>query len=203
MHLKWAWGLPAPGSCWRVCSEVYPPAAAVWLISWLISVHAQLSSQQIREICYKLWDPPTHNSVSNSLSVPELWHLYPHPRKMPLFAWLHSSHTLVKWCSKFSKPGFSNTWTMNFQLFKLVLQKAEEPEIKMPTSLGSWKKQESSRKTSTSALLTTPKSLTVWITTNWKNLKEMGIPDHMTCWGHAQIEWTSASSQVWSGRLPW
>ena len=42
---------------------------------------------------------------------------------------LHSSHTLVKYCSKFSKPGFSNTWTMNFQMFKLVLEKAEEPEI--------------------------------------------------------------------------
>ena len=51
-------------------------------------------------------------------------------------------------------------------MFKLDLEKAEEPEIKMPTSIGSLRKQESSRKTSTSALLTTPKSLTVWITTN-------------------------------------
>ena len=50
-----------------------------------------------------------------------------------------------------------------------------------PTSTGSFKKQESSRKTSISALLTTPKPLTVWITTNWKILKEMGIPDHLTC----------------------
>ena len=54
---------------------------------------------------------------------------------------------------------------MNFQMFKLVLEKAEEPEIKLPTSAGSWKKQESSRKTSISALLTMPKPLTVWITT--------------------------------------
>ena len=44
-----------------------------------------------------------------------------------------------------------------------------------------WKKQESSRKTSISALLTVPKPLTVWITMNWKILKEMGIPDHLTC----------------------
>ena len=51
----------------------------------------------------------------------------------------------------------------------------------MPTSVGSSKKQESSRKASTSALLTMPKPLTVWITTNWKILKEMGIPDHLTC----------------------
>ena len=55
---------------------------------------------------------------------------------------------------------------MNFQMFKLDLGKAEEPEIKFPTSSGSSKKQESSRKTSISALLTMPKPLTVWITIN-------------------------------------
>ena len=53
-----------------------------------------------------------------------------------------------------------------FQMFKLVLEKAEEPEIKLPTSTGSWKKQESSRKTSISAFLTMPKPLSVWITIN-------------------------------------
>jgi len=66
-------------------------------------------------------------------------------------------------------------------MFKPILEKAEEPEIKLPTSAESWKKQESSRKTSTSALLTMPKSLTVWITIHWKILKEMGIPDHLIC----------------------
>ena len=66
-------------------------------------------------------------------------------------------------------------------MFKLVLEKAEEPEIKLPTSVGSWKKQESFRKTFISALLTMPKLLTVWITINWKILKEMGIPEHLTC----------------------
>ena len=70
---------------------------------------------------------------------------------------------------------------MNFLKFKLVLEKAEESKIKLPTSAGSWKKQESSRKTSISALLTMPKPLTVWITINWKILKEMEIPDHLTC----------------------
>ena len=64
---------------------------------------------------------------------------------------------------------------MNYQMFKLVLEKAEEPEIKLPTYAGSLKKQESSRKTSTSALLT------MRITTNWIILQEMGIPDHLTC----------------------
>ena len=79
---------------------------------------------------------------------------------------LHSSHMLVKKCSKFSKLGFSNTWTVNFQMFKLVLEKAEEPEIKLPTSSGTSQKQKSSRKTSIFDLLTMPKPLTVWITTN-------------------------------------
>ena len=66
-------------------------------------------------------------------------------------------------------------------MFKLVVEKAEEPEIKLPTSAGSSKKQESSKKTSSSVLSTTPEPLTVWITTNWKILQEMRIPDHLTC----------------------
>ena len=60
---------------------------------------------------------------------------------------LHSSHTLAKKSSKFSKPGFNDMWTLIFQMFKLDLEKAEEPEIKLPTSVRSLKKQESSRKT--------------------------------------------------------
>ena len=72
-------------------------------------------------------------------------------------------------------------WTMDFQMFKLVSEKAEEPEIKLPTSAGSWKKQESSRKTSISALLTVPKSDCVDHNQLWKILREMGIPDHLTC----------------------
>ena len=67
-------------------------------------------------------------------------------------------------------------------MLKLFLEKAEEPEIKLPSSTGSSKKQESSRKTFTFVLLTTPKPLTV-VDHNklWKILKEMGIPDHLTC----------------------
>ena len=65
-------------------------------------------------------------------------------------------------------------------MFKLVLEKAEEPEIKLPTSAGSWKKQESSRKTSISALLTMPVFDCVDHNKLWKILKEMGIPDHLT-----------------------
>ena len=97
-------------------------------------------------------------------------------------------------------------------MFKVVLEKAEEPEIKLPTSTGS-KKQESSRKTSISALLTMPKPLTVWITINWKILKEMGIPNHLTCLlrnlyagqeatvrtGHGTTDWFQIGKGVYQG----
>ena len=64
-------------------------------------------------------------------------------------------------------------------MYKLDLEKAEEPEIKSPTSAGSQKKQGNSRKTFTS--LTTLKPLTMWITTNWKIVQEIGVPDHLSC----------------------
>ena len=66
-------------------------------------------------------------------------------------------------------------------MFKLVLEKAEEPEIKLPTYAGSLKKQENSRKTSSSASLTMLKPLTVEHNKPWKILQEMGIRDHLTC----------------------
>ena len=119
---------------------------------------------------------------------------------------------------------------MNFQMFKLVLEKAEEPEIKLPTSVGSLKKQESSRKTSTSALLIMPKPLTVIHTVKgfgiinkafdcvdhnklWKILKEMGIPDNLTCiminlyagqearirTGHGTADWIQIGKVVCQG----
>ena len=100
-------------------------------------------------------------------------------------------------------------------MFKLGLEKAEEPEIKLPTSVGSLKKQENSRKTSTSALLTMPKPLTVWITINWKILQEMGMPDHLTCLlrnlyagqeatvrtGHGTTDWFQIGKGVCQGCL--
>ena len=72
---------------------------------------------------------------------------------------------------------------MNHELpdVQVGFRKGRGARDQMPTSSGSWKKQENSRKTSTYASLTTLKPLTVWITTNWKILKEMGIPDHHTC----------------------
>ena len=71
---------------------------------------------------------------------------------------------------------------MNHELLDVQagFRRAEKPELKLPTFVGLQKKQESSRKTSISALLTMPKPLTVWVTIHWKILQEMGIPDHLT-----------------------
>ena len=101
---------------------------------------------------------------------------------------------------------------MNFQMFKLVLEKADEPEIKLPIFAGSSKKQESSRKTSISAL-TMPKPLTVWITTNCGKFWKMGISDHLTCLlrnlyagqeatvrsGHGTTDWFQTGKEVCQG----
>ena len=118
------------------------------------------------------------NSWKRSVFIP-----IPKKRKAKEHSNYHST-ALISHASKemlkFSKPGFNSTWTMNFQLFNLNLEKAEEPEIKLPASAGSQKKQESSRKTSTSALLTIRKPLTVWITTNcWKFFKRW---EYQTTW---------------------
>ena len=99
-------------------------------------------------------------------------------------------------------------------MFKLVLEKAEEPEIKLPTSAESSKKQESSRKTSISALLTIAKAFDcVDHNKLWKILKEMGIPDHLTCLlrnlyaaqeatvrtGHGTTDWFQIGKRVHQG----
>ena len=92
---------------------------------------------------------------------------------------------------------------MNFQTFKLVLEKAEEPEIKLPASAGSSKKQESSRKTSTSALLTMPKPLSVWITSNCGKFLEIGIPDHLTCLLRNLYAGQEAKVRIGHGTTDW
>ena len=98
-------------------------------------------------------------------------------------------------------------------MFKLDLEKAEEPEIKLPTATGSQKMQENSRNTSTFASLTTLQPLTVCITTNWKILQDMGIQDHLTCLlrnmyagqeatvrtGHGTMDWLQIGKRVHQG----
>ena len=89
----------------------------------------------------------------------------------------HASKVMLK----ILQPRFHSKWTANFQIFKLDLEKAEEPEIKKPTSFGSQKRKKNSRKTSTSASLYTKAFDCVDHNKLWKILKEMGIPDHLTC----------------------
>ena len=93
-------------------------------------------------------------------------------------------------------------WTVNFQIFKLVLEKAEEREIKLPISTGSSKRQESSRKTSISALLTTPKPSTVWITINCGKFFK-GIPDHLTWLLRNLWEGQEATVRTGHGTTDW
>ena len=105
-------------------------------------------------------------------------------------------------------------WTKNFQIFKLDLEKAEGPEIKLPTSIGSSEKHESSRKAFTFALLTMPKAFDcVDHNRLWKILQEMGIPDHLTCLlrnlyagqegtariGHETMDWFQIGKGVHQG----
>ena len=79
-------------------------------------------------------------------------------------------------------PGLSNTWTVNFQMFKLVLEKAEEQEIKLPTSAGSSKKAKKFQKNIYFCFIDYAKAFDcVDHNKLWKILKEMGIPDNLTC----------------------
>ena len=103
------------------------------------------------------------------------------PKNVQMITQLSSFHMLARWCSKSFKLGFRSTWINNFYMYKLGLEKPEEPKIKLPKSVGSQRKQGNSRKTSTYASVTTKKPLTVWITTNYGKFLERGIPDHLTC----------------------
>ena len=89
----------------------------------------------------------------------------------------HASKVMLK----FFKPGYSSMWAKNFQMYKLGFEEAEEPGIKLPIYNGSWRKQGNSRKTSNSVSLTMLTYLRVHLKKLWKILKDMGIPDDLTC----------------------
>ena len=118
----------------------------------------------LHSICQQIWKTQQWHGTGNNFSFQSLRKAM--PMNVQITTQLHSSHMVAKQCSKFSKTGFNSIWTTNFQMFKLVLERAKEPEFKLPTSVGSEKKQESSRKTSISALLVMQKPLTMWVTTN-------------------------------------
>ena len=94
-------------------------------------------------------------------------------------------------------------WTENFQVFKLGLEKAEEPDIKLPASAGSGKKQESSNKTSVCFIDYTKISDCVDHNKLWKILQEMGIPDHLTCLLRNLHAGQEAAVRNWHGKTDW
>ena len=126
--------------------------------------------------------------------------------------------TLAKKYSNFSKPGFNSMWNVNFQMFKLELEKGEEPEIKLPPSIDSSKKQESSRKTIYFCFIACAKDFDcVDHNKLWKILQEMGIPDHLTCLltnlylgqeatvrtGHGTTDWSQVRKGGCQGCILW
>ena len=108
----------------------------------------------LHSICQQIWKTRSgHRTGKGHFSFQSQRKAMP---KNQMTTQMHLSRTPINYCSKLSKSGFSNIWTMNFQMFKLVLEKADETEIKLPTFVEWSKKQESSRKTSISAILTMP-----------------------------------------------
>ena len=102
---------------------------------------------------------------------------------------------------KILQLGFNSMWTKKFQMYKLDLGKAEEPEVKLPTSAGSQTKQKNSRKTSTSVSLTVLKPLTVWITANCgKFLKRW---EYQTTWPGAWEMCMQAKKQQLELDMEW
>ena len=105
---------------------------------------------------------------------------------VPTTIQLHPFNILAKLCSKFFKIGLSSVWIENFQMYKLSLEKANEPENKLPTFIGSWRKQGNSRekkekKTSISAFLGYAKDFACVDHRNlWNILKYVGVPYHLT-----------------------
>ena len=115
---------------------------------------------------------------------------------------LCSFHVLVRLCLKSFRLGSSSTWTKNFQMYKLCLGKAEEPESQLATFTGSWRKQGNSTKASTSASLT--KHLECMDHNKlWKILQEMGTPDHLNCLLRNLYTGQEATVRIGHGTTDW
>ena len=121
------------------------------------------------------------------------------PKNAQTTTQLHSSHKLAKQCSGFSKPSFNNIWIMNFQIFKLDLEKAEEPEVKLPTSAGSSKKREF-QEYIYFCFIDYAKAFDCMDHNKlWKILQEMGIPDHLTCFLRNLYAGQETTVRTWHG----
>ena len=123
--------------------------------------------------CQQIWKTqqwPQGWERSVFMTIPEKGN----PKTVGTTTRLCSFHILTRLCSKSFNLGFNSTRTENFQMYKPDLEKTEEPEIKLSTFCGSWRKDGNSRKTSISASLTMLEPLTVWITTNCGNSETDG-----------------------------
>ena len=119
------------------------------------------------------------------------------PKNVQTTTQSHSFDTLAKWCSKSSTWSFNNTWTVKFQMFKLDLEKSVEPEIKLPASTGSLKKQENSRKNIYFCFINYAKAFDcVGHNKLWKILQEMGITHHLICLLRIKLE---LDMEQWTG----
>ena len=157
-------------------------------------------------------------NLENS-AVPPDWRksvtFIPVPKSIQTTIQLCSFHMLAWLCSKSFKLGFSNTWTESFQMYNLGLKKAAEPQIKLPTFTGSWKKQRNSRKTDIYfCFIDYTKAIDcVDCIKLWKILKQMGVPDHLTCLlrnpyagqeatvrtRHRTTDWFQIGKRLWQG----
>jgi len=136
------------------------------------------------------------------------------PKNVQTTLLLCSFYMLARLCLKYFKLGFSCMWTENFQMYKLGVKEVEQSEIKLPTFVGSWRRQGNSRKTSTSPL-TMLKLLTVWITTDCEQFlkkweyQTILLVSWETCTGqeavvrigHGTMNWFKIGKGVWLGGI--
>ena len=124
------------------------------------------------------------------------------PNNVQTVVQLCSLHMLARLCSQSFKQAYSSTWAEKFQMWKPGFEDTEELEFKLPTFVGSWRKQGNFRKIELSTSPTT-QPLTVWNTKNCGKLLEMGVPDHLTCLlrnlyvGQEETVWTGHVETYW------
>ena len=130
---------------WRILWAEEPDGLqSVWLQrvrhNWATNTFTYIKDNAVKVlhlVCQQIWNTQHLDTGLEKVS----FHSSPKEgqcqRMFELIAQFHSFHMLARWCSKSFKPGFHSTWAENFQKFKLDLEMAEEPEIKLPTSVGS------------------------------------------------------------------
>ena len=145
---------------------MFQVADAPWVLAWILGWRQGGDAVKVlHSICQQIWKTqqwPQDWKKSVFIPIPKKGNATECSNYCTVALISHASKVMLK----ILQARLQYMWTLNFQMFKLNFEKAEEPEIKLLTSIGSLIKQESSRKISISALLTMPKPLTVWITTN-------------------------------------